>query len=94
MSVLEANNLMYLTTLNGLTTQLWRHNDYRTVVDEIGMRLDFVWAPYDSNLTNLITTFKQNRNSLDVLIMGSGLWHMLRVTNESDCKVSLQRVNR
>ncbi|KAF4400919.1 hypothetical protein G4B88_013760 [Cannabis sativa] len=63
-------------------------------VESIGMKLDFVWAPYESNLTDLVTTFKQNRNSPDVLIMGSGLWHMLRVTNESDCRVSLQRVNR
>ncbi|KAF4362604.1 hypothetical protein F8388_011431, partial [Cannabis sativa] len=67
-----------------------RHSDYRTVVDEIGLRLDFVWAPYESNLTDLVTAFKRNRNSPDVLIMGSGLWHMLRVTNESDYGVSLQ----
>ncbi|KAF4374148.1 hypothetical protein G4B88_020540, partial [Cannabis sativa] len=38
------------------------------------------------NLTDLVTVFKQNRNSPDVLIMGSGLWHMLKVTNESDCR--------
>ncbi|KAF4360416.1 hypothetical protein F8388_002724 [Cannabis sativa] len=69
-----------------------RHNDYWTKVDEIGMRLDFVWAPYNSNLNDLVTAFKKNRKSPNVLIMGSGIWHMLRVTNESNCGVSLQVV--
>lgn len=67
-----------------------RHSDYRTVIDEIGMRLDFIWAPFESNLTDLVMAFKRNRNSPDVLVMGSGLWHMLRVTNESDYGVSLR----
>ena len=67
-----------------------RHSDYRIVIDEIGMRLDFIWAPYESNLTDLVVAFKRNRNSPDVLVMGSGLWHMLRVTNESDYGVSIR----
>ncbi|CAN0906652.1 hypothetical protein LINGRAHAP2_LOCUS24379 [Linum grandiflorum] len=28
-----------------------RHSDYAIVVEEIGMKLDFVWAPYVVNLT-------------------------------------------
>ncbi|KAM5558290.1 hypothetical protein ABKV19_020150 [Rosa sericea] len=67
-----------------------RHSDYQIVVDEIGMRLDFFWAPYASNLTTLVAGFNRNRNYPDVLVMGSGLWHMLHFTNASDYGASLQ----
>lgn len=67
-----------------------RHSNYQIVVDEIGMKLDFIWAPYTTNLTDLVRGFKQNRNYPDVLVMGSGLWHMLHMVNASDYGVSLQ----
>ncbi|KAM7519879.1 hypothetical protein LguiB_018841 [Lonicera macranthoides] len=67
-----------------------RHSDYQIFVDEIGMRLDFVWAPYVKNLTDLVIDFKRNRNYPDVLVMGAGLWHMLHVTNPLDYGVQLQ----
>ncbi|CAK7338876.1 unnamed protein product [Dovyalis caffra] len=69
-----------------------RHSDYEIVVDEIGMKLDFVWAPYVVNLTNLMVRFKQNRTYPDVLVMGAGLWHMLHVNNESDYEVALENL--
>ncbi|KAK9274834.1 hypothetical protein L1049_022087 [Liquidambar formosana] len=69
-----------------------RHSDYRMVIAEIGMKLDFIWAPYATNLTDLMMEFKRKRNYPDVLVMGSGLWHMLHVTNASDYGVSLQRL--
>ncbi|KAB2612271.1 hypothetical protein D8674_034587 [Pyrus ussuriensis x Pyrus communis] len=71
-----------------------RHSDYQIVVGEIGMRLDFIWAPYTVNLTNLVSKFKRNRNFPDVLVMGSGLWHMLHFTNASDFRVQLQSLRR
>lgn len=67
-----------------------RHGDYQTVVAEIGMRFDFLWAPFPLNLTDLVQGFKRNRNYPDVLVMGNGLWHMLHFTNASDYGVSLQ----
>ncbi|KAJ7960037.1 PC-Esterase [Quillaja saponaria] len=67
-----------------------RHSNYQIVVDEIGMKLDFIWAPYTTNLTNLVMEFKQNHTYPDVLVMGSGLWHMLHNTNASDYGASLQ----
>lgn len=67
-----------------------RHSDYQIVVDEIGMKLDFVWAPYVRNLTDLMIEFKGNKNYPDVLVMGVGLWHMLHMTNSSDYGVSLR----
>ncbi|KAK6944149.1 hypothetical protein RJ641_025251 [Dillenia turbinata] len=61
-----------------------RHSDYQITVDEIGMKLDFIWAPYVWNLTDLFLRFKEERVYPDVLVMGSGLWHMLHVTDASD----------
>ncbi|KAI3994672.1 hypothetical protein MKX01_002288 [Papaver californicum] len=66
-----------------------RHSDYQTVIDKIGVKLDFVWAPYTSNLTNLLMEYKRNRRYPDVLVMGTGLWDMLHINNVSDYGVSL-----
>uniref|UniRef100_A0A2P2NZY1 Pmr5/Cas1p GDSL/SGNH-like acyl-esterase family protein n=1 Tax=Rhizophora mucronata TaxID=61149 RepID=A0A2P2NZY1_RHIMU len=67
-----------------------RHSDYKIVIPEMGMKLDFMWAPYVVNLTGLVNRFKQNKTYPDVLVMGAGLWHMLHFTNASDFGVSLQ----
>ncbi|KAI4307702.1 hypothetical protein L6164_030862 [Bauhinia variegata] len=67
-----------------------RHSNYQAVVDKIGMKLDFIWAPYTTNLTDLVIEFKQNRNYPDVLVMGTGLWDMLHITNASDYGDSLR----
>ncbi|KAI3747622.1 hypothetical protein L6452_10147 [Arctium lappa] len=67
-----------------------RHSNYHIVVKKIGLKLDFLWAPYATNLTNLIGHFKRNNTYPDVLVMGSGLWHMLHLTNYSDYGVSLR----
>ncbi|XP_042503310.1 uncharacterized protein LOC122080438 isoform X2 [Macadamia integrifolia] len=71
-----------------------RHSDYRAVIDEIGLKLDFVWAPYNRNLTSLLMDFKANHQYPDVLVIGSGLWHMLHVNNASDYGVSLRWVRK
>ncbi|KAJ8748869.1 hypothetical protein K2173_013300 [Erythroxylum novogranatense] len=67
-----------------------RHSDYKIVIGEIGLKLDFIWAPFVVNLTDLVTSFKQNKSYPDVLVMGAGLWHMLHVTNASDYAVALK----
>ncbi|KAI3722959.1 hypothetical protein L2E82_34199 [Cichorium intybus] len=69
-----------------------RHSDYHIIIKEIGMKLDFIWAPYVTNLTHVITDFKRNNTYPDVLVMGSGLWHMLHFTNYSDYGVSLRHL--
>ncbi|MBA0759060.1 hypothetical protein Gotri_021995, partial [Gossypium trilobum] len=38
-----------------------RHSNYSISVDEIGMKLDFIWAPYVLNLTHLLTDFKTKK---------------------------------
>ncbi|MCD7451060.1 hypothetical protein HAX54_009430 [Datura stramonium] len=67
-----------------------RHSDYNIFVDEIGMKLDFMWAPYVSNLTDLMPVFKEKKSYPDVFVMGAGLWDMLHVNNASDYGVSLK----
>lgn len=67
-----------------------RHSNYHIVVEEIGMKLDFICAPYATNLTHVITDFKRNNTYPNVLVMGLGLWHMLHFTNYSDYGVSLR----
>ncbi|GAA0160869.1 acetyltransferase [Lithospermum erythrorhizon] len=67
-----------------------RHSDYKTMVDEIGMKLDFIWAPYIGNLTDMMREFKEEKSYPDVLVMGAGLWDMLHVTNVSDYLLHLK----
>ncbi|KAL3624305.1 hypothetical protein CASFOL_033121 [Castilleja foliolosa] len=67
-----------------------RHSDYSIMVEEIGMKLDFIWAPYVSNLTELTSLFKRNKNFPDVMVMGAGLWDMLHINNASDYGSSLR----
>ncbi|XP_023525286.1 uncharacterized protein LOC111788933 [Cucurbita pepo subsp. pepo] len=71
-----------------------RHSNYQIMIDESGMKLDFIWAPYASNLTDLMGEFKLNLSYPDVIIMGSGLWHMLHFTNASDFRLSLDSLRR
>ena len=66
-----------------------RHSNYHIVIGEMGMKLDFIWAPYATNLTNLVMEFKENHVYPDLLVMGCGLWHMLHITNASDYGVEL-----
>ncbi|CAA0824517.1 Unknown protein [Striga hermonthica] len=67
-----------------------RHSDYSMMVDQIGMKLDFIWAPYVGNLTELMLLFKKNKNLPDVLVMGAGLWDMLHINNASEYGASLR----
>ncbi|KAG8383693.1 hypothetical protein BUALT_Bualt04G0040500 [Buddleja alternifolia] len=67
-----------------------RHSDYSIMVNEIGMKLDFVWAPYVGNLTELVLKLKRNKNFPDVMVMGAGLWDMLHMNNASEYGISLR----
>ncbi|KAB2034858.1 hypothetical protein ES319_D04G113100v1, partial [Gossypium barbadense] len=77
--------------MDSVKTDLFkRHSNYNISVDEIGMKLDLVWAPYVLNLTHLLTDFKTRKKYPDVMVMGAGLWHMLHVSNPSDYELVLQ----
>lgn len=71
-----------------------RHSDYQILIEEHGVKLDFIWAPYATNLTDLLKKFKLDRRFPDVLVMGSGLWHMLHFANASDYGILLGSLKR
>ncbi|MCD7446424.1 hypothetical protein HAX54_007736 [Datura stramonium] len=67
-----------------------RHSDYNIFIDEIGMKLDFIWAPYMSNLTDSVLGFEEKKSYPDVFVIGAGLWDMLHINNATDYGVSLK----
>eukprot|EP00250_Pteridium_aquilinum_P011351 c20006_g1_i2 orf=282-1430(-) len=69
-----------------------RHSNYS--IQRHHIKMDFVWAPYISNLTSLVVNLRHNRSYPDVLIMGDGLWHMLHVSNASNYIQSLLHLQR
>lgn len=69
-----------------------RHSDYS--IQRHHIKMDFIWAPYVSNLTNLVDNLRHNKSYPDVLIMGDGLWHMLHVTNASDYLQGVLRLQK
>lgn len=71
-----------------------RHSDYHIEIEEIGMRFDFVWAPYVENITSLVSGFGENRSYPNVFIMGAGLWHMLHVADSKDYGYLLRKLRR
>ncbi|KAL5998544.1 hypothetical protein ACLOJK_009487 [Asimina triloba] len=71
-----------------------RHSNYRIAIQENGARLDFIWAPYPANLTGFAMALQREQQYPDVLVMGSGLWHMLHFTDASDFGASLGLLRR
>ncbi|KAI4367079.1 hypothetical protein MLD38_022857 [Melastoma candidum] len=69
-----------------------RHSDYHVLVAESGLKLDFIWAPYVANLTELVGKLEDGTSYPDVLVMGSGLWDMLHIHNASDYGASLSSI--
>jgi hypothetical protein len=70
-----------------------RHSDYRAVVPKRGISVDFVWAPFESNLTCLLREdLRLAPRVPDVLVLGSGLWHMLHATDATDYGDALSSV--
>ncbi|KAF3633849.1 putative Alpha-expansin 13 precursor [Capsicum annuum] len=67
-----------------------RHSDYNILIDKIGMKLDFIWAPYVSNLSDLVLGFEEKKSDPDVFVIGAGLWDMLQINNATDYGVSLK----
>ncbi|XP_042426337.1 uncharacterized protein LOC122014229 [Zingiber officinale] len=62
-----------------------RHSDYHASLADRGITLDFVWAPFETNLTTLLRGLRSRSPAgrPDVIALGSGLWHMLHFTNSS-----------
>ncbi|WOK98841.1 hypothetical protein Cni_G07553 [Canna indica] len=73
-----------------------RHSDYHAALPARGLTIDFVWAPFESNLTTLLRGLRRRSPAArpDVLVLGSGLWHMLHLTNSSLYGESLASLKR
>lgn len=71
-----------------------RHSDYHIMISEYAVKLDFVWSPYESNITSVLPHFHDSIRLPEVLISGSGLWHMLHTNNASDYGDALASVRR
>ncbi|KAL4186341.1 hypothetical protein AMTRI_Chr09g13640 [Amborella trichopoda] len=82
--VLSLLGLMLGTTESIENDLFKRHSNYETLVEENGAKVDFIWAPFPINLTDILKKFEKEHKYPDVLVMGSGLWHMLHFTNASN----------
>ncbi|KAI4375525.1 hypothetical protein MLD38_013383 [Melastoma candidum] len=69
-----------------------RHSDYHVLVAKSGLKLDFIWAPYVANLTELVGKLEDGTSYPDVLVLGSGLWDMLHIHNASEYGASLSSI--
>ncbi|KAG0460339.1 hypothetical protein HPP92_020636 [Vanilla planifolia] len=61
-----------------------RHSDYKNMIPEYGMKLDFLWSPFESNLTSVLRQIRGGPRFPEILVAGSGLWHMLHINNASE----------
>ncbi|OAY66166.1 hypothetical protein ACMD2_16331 [Ananas comosus] len=72
-----------------------RHSDYHLALADRGIKLDFVWAPYESNITQLLRRdVRPAPQRPDVLVLGAGLWHMLHFTDPAQYGESLVALRR
>lgn len=69
-----------------------RHSDYEFVLEERGLKVDFIWAPFPVNLTRVLGNVRHGGRYPDVLIMGTGLWHMLHINNASHYGEALRKL--
>ncbi|KAK8688956.1 hypothetical protein V6N13_087687 [Hibiscus sabdariffa] len=59
-------------------------------MDEISMKLDFVWAPYVVNLIDLMTDFETRKSCPNAMVMGDGLWDMLHFNSAPNYEFALR----
>lgn len=72
-----------------------RHSDYQILIPGSSTKVDFIWAPFETNLTDsVLRELTVSRRYPDVLVMGTGLWHMLHYTNATRYTESLSAVRR
>ncbi|XP_073152528.1 protein ALTERED XYLOGLUCAN 9-like [Henckelia pumila] len=66
------------------TLQQGKNKDYSKTVDDIGLKMDFFWMPFVSDLTKLMWEFNKTKRYPDLIILGSGIWEMLFKNNVTD----------
>ncbi|XP_010923826.2 LOW QUALITY PROTEIN: protein ALTERED XYLOGLUCAN 9 [Elaeis guineensis] len=87
--------LLNPTAMDPVEADLFRrHSDYHLTVADHGIKLDFLWAPFESNLTAILRDLHPGPRYPDVLVLGSGLWHMLHFTDSSEYGECLAAVKK
>ncbi|KAJ3682012.1 hypothetical protein LUZ60_014585 [Juncus effusus] len=71
-----------------------RHSDYHIEIHDRDIKIDFIWAPYESNITHLLQEILLTPRYPNILILGSGLWHMLHFTNPKQYGNSLSQIKQ
>ncbi|PKA53099.1 hypothetical protein AXF42_Ash019007 [Apostasia shenzhenica] len=71
-----------------------RHSDYHIHISDQGVKLDFLWSPFESNITSVLRQLRSVSRLPELLVAGSGLWHMLHVNNASDYGEALTSLRR
>ncbi|XP_072962685.1 protein ALTERED XYLOGLUCAN 9 [Typha angustifolia] len=72
-----------------------RHSDYHLAIADRGIKIDFIWAPFESNITRFLRhDLRHTPRYPDVLVLGSGLWHMLHSTNSTNYGEELDELRR
>ncbi|XP_073152527.1 protein ALTERED XYLOGLUCAN 9-like [Henckelia pumila] len=62
----------------------YQHGNYFKTVDGIGLKMDFLWRPFVSDLTELMWEFNKTKRYPDLIILGAGIWEMLYVNKAPD----------
>ncbi|XP_020243563.1 LOW QUALITY PROTEIN: uncharacterized protein LOC109821818 [Asparagus officinalis] len=72
-----------------------RHSDYQIQIHDRSIKIDFVWSPFESNISSFIRSIEGSASSSpDVIVAGSGLWHMLHVTDPADYGGKLSEIKK
>ncbi|XP_075507314.1 protein ALTERED XYLOGLUCAN 9-like [Primulina tabacum] len=69
---------------------IYQHGNYVKTVDDIGLKMDFLWRPFVSDLKELILDFNKTKRYPDLIIMGAGIWEMLYVNKAPDYGLKLE----
>lgn len=67
-----------------------RHSNFNYSLESHRIRMDFIWAPYNANLTQMVRSF--GAQSPDIVVAGAGLWHMLHSGNHTEYGKSVLRL--
>lgn len=71
-----------------------RHSNFEYSLESHHILMEFVWAPYTVNLTQMVRGYGQNHKSPDIIVSGAGLWHMLHSGNHTQYGSSLLKLHQ
>lgn len=86
---------LLLPSIEPLRPQLFkRHSNFAYSLTSHHIRMEFVWAPYTVNLTQMVQEYGHTQKSPDIVVSGAGLWHMLHSGNHTQYGFSLVKLKQ